>query len=43
MDLRGIYILYVIVGYTEEIFMCYISTIGERVEDHVVINCTVQI
>ena len=35
MVVYGLY-LYIIVGYTREILMCCISTVGERVEKHVI-------
>jgi hypothetical protein len=34
--------LYIIVSYIEQIFIRYISTIDERVEEHI-INCRVEI
>ena len=37
----GLYLV-IIVGYTREILMYYISTVGERVEEHV-ISCKVEI
>jgi hypothetical protein len=33
--------LYIIVGYTREILMCCISTVGERIEERV-ISCKVE-
>jgi hypothetical protein len=33
--------LYIIVSYTREIFMCCISTVGERAEERV-ISCKVE-
>ena len=35
MVVYGLY-LYIIVGYTREILMCCISTVGERVEEHAI-------
>lgn len=35
MVLSGIY-LYISVGHMDKIFMCYISIIGERIEDRVI-------
>ena len=40
MVVYGLY-LYIIVGYTREIFVCCISIIGERVEERV-ISCKVE-
>ena len=40
MVVYGLY-LYIIVGYTREILMCCISTVGERVEERV-ISCKVE-
>jgi hypothetical protein len=36
----GLY-LCIIIGYTREILICCISTVGERVEEHV-ISCKVE-
>jgi len=36
----GLY-LYIIIGYMREILMCYISTVGEWVEERV-ISCKVE-
>ena len=35
MVIYGLYV-YIIVGYTREILMCCIPTVGERVEEYVI-------
>jgi hypothetical protein len=41
MIVYGLY-LYITIGYTREILMYYISTVGERIEERV-ISCKVKI
>ena len=35
MNVYGLY-LYIIIDHTREILMCYISTVGEQVEERVI-------